>query len=169
MFRWLQNFPHFLEVVYNLFEVGLSPLKRWFNPGGRAEPLVIAVEKLGKGAVFNCKMCGQCILHSTGMTCPMTCPKHLRNGPCGGVRQNGKCEVKPDLNCVWVEAFERSLKMPTYGQQFASLQPPMNNQLKGSSSWINMFHGIDIKLPEGWSSTRDIPVNFLKEDHYGNK
>ena len=163
MFRWLQNFPHFLEVVYTLFEVGLSPLKRWFNPGGRTEPLVIAVEKLGKGAVFNCNMCGQCILHSTGMTCPMTCPKHLRNGPCGGVRQNGKCEVKPDMNCVWVEAYQRSLNMPKYGRQFASLQPPMNNQLNGSSSWINMFYGIDTKLPNGWASTSDIPVNFVKD------
>lgn len=51
MFRWLQNFPHFLEVVYNLFEVRLSPLKRWFTPGGRTEPLVIAIEKAGKGSV----------------------------------------------------------------------------------------------------------------------
>jgi len=169
MFKWLQNFPHFLEIIYHLFEVGLTPLKRWFNPGGRAEPLVIAAEKFGKGAVFNCKMCGQCILHSTGMTCPLTCPKHLRNGPCGGVRQNGKCEVKPDMNCVWVEAYHRSLNMPKYGRQFASLQPPMNHQLKGSSSWINMFHGLDLDLPAGWASTADIPVNFINEDHYGNK
>ena len=164
MFRWLQNYPHFLEVVYNLFEVGLSPLKRWFTPGGRTEPLVIAVEKAGKGAVFNCKMCGQCILHSTGMTCPMNCPKNLRNGPCGGVRSNGHCEVKPEMVCVWVEAYQRSLNMPLYGHQFAALQPPLNNQLKGTSSWINMFHGLDTKLPDGWEKTRDIPVNFIKED-----
>ncbi len=164
MLRWLQNFPHFLEIIYNLFENGLSPFKRWFNPGGRAEPIIIAVEKAGKGAVFNCKMCGQCILHSTGMTCPLNCPKHLRNGPCGGVRSNGHCEVKQDMNCVWVEAYERSLKMPLYGHQFAALQPPMNNQLKGTSSWINMFHGLDSKLPNGWASTRDISVKFIKED-----
>ena len=63
MFRWLQQFPHFLEVVYDIFEVSLNPLKKWFKPGSPSEPLVIAVEKLGKGAVFNCKMCGQCLLH----------------------------------------------------------------------------------------------------------
>ena len=108
MFRWLQHFPHFLELLYDLFEVILEPLKKWFKPDGSTEPFVIAVEKLGKGAVFNCQMCGQCILHSTGMTCPMNCPKHLRNGPCGGVRQNGHCEVKPELRCVWVEAYSRS-------------------------------------------------------------
>jgi len=163
MFRWLQNFPHFIEIIYNLFEVGLSPLKRWFIPGGRGEPLVIALEKAGKTVVFDCKMCGQCILHSTGMTCPMNCPKYLRNGPCGGVRANGHCEVKPEMVCVWVDAYERSLRMPLYGHQFAALQPPLNNQLKGTSSWINMFHGIDTKLPEGWASTRDIPVNFIKD------
>jgi len=166
MFRFLQHFPHFLEILFDLFEITLSPLKRWFKPGGRVEPLVIAVEKASKGAVFNCKMCGQCILHSTGMTCPMNCPKHLRNGPCGGVRLDGKCEVKPEMNCVWVEAYLRSLDMPKYGQHFASLQPPMNNQLKGSSSWINMFHGIDTTLPDGWANTKDIPVNFIKEDPY---
>ena len=163
MFRWLQHFPHFLELLYDLFEVSLHPLKKWFKPGGSTELFVIAVENLGKGAVFNCTMCGQCILHSTGMTCPMICPKQLRNGPCGGVRQNGHCEVKPEMKCIWVEAYSRSLKMPKYGHQFASLQPPLNNQLKGSSSWINMFHGIDTKLPEGWANTRDIPVNFIKE------
>ena len=166
MFRWLQNFPHLLEVLYDLFEIGLNPLKRWFKPGGRAEPVVIAVEKASKKAAFNCKMCGQCILHSTGMTCPMNCPKHLRNGPCGGVRLDGNCEVKPEMACVWVQAYQRSLKMPRYGHQFASLQPPMNNQLKGSSSWINMFHGIDTNLPTGWEKTGDIAVNFIKEDSH---
>ena len=167
MFRWLQNFPHFLEIIYHLFEVGLSPLKRWFIPGGRGEPLVIALEKAGKTVVFDCKMCGQCILHSTGMTCPMNCPKYLRNGPCGGVRANGHCEVKPEMVCVWVDAYERSLRMPLYGHQFAALQPPLNHQLNGTSSWINMFHGIDTKLPEGWASTRDIPVNFIKDGPRG--
>jgi hypothetical protein len=51
------------------------------------------------------------ILHSTGMTCPMTCPKNLRNGPCGGVRANGHCEVIPTMRCVWVQAFERAGRM----------------------------------------------------------
>lgn len=168
MYRWLQNYPHFLEIVYDLFEVSLHPLKRWFKPGSRSEPLVIAIEKLGKETVFDCQMCGQCILHSTGMTCPMNCPKQLRNGPCGGVRENGHCEVKPEMKCVWVEAYQRSLRMPKYGYQFASLQPPVNNQLKGTSSWINMFHGIDTDLPPGWTNTKDIPVKSVKEDFYAN-
>lgn len=166
MFQWLQKYPHFLEIDYDLTEVCLRPFKRWLKPGSRIEPMVIFIEKAGKGAVFNCKMCGQCILHSTGMTCPMNCPKYLRNGPCGGVRLNGHCEVKPEMVCVWIAAYERSLRMPTYGHEFAALQPPLNNQLKGSSSWINMFHGIDVDLPLGWMNTRDIPVIRDQEERH---
>ncbi len=40
------------------------------------------IEHAVKGPVFGCRMCGQCVLHSTGLTCPMNCPKTLRNGPC---------------------------------------------------------------------------------------
>jgi hypothetical protein len=62
-------------------------------------------EVITKKPTFDCRMCGQCVLHSTGMTCPMTCPKDLRNGPCGGVSQNGSCEVIPEMVCVWVKAY----------------------------------------------------------------
>ena len=166
MFQWLQKYPHFLEIFYDLTGICLRPFKRWLKPGSRLEPFVIAIEKAGKGAVFDCRMCGQCILHSTGMTCPMNCPKHMRNGPCGGVRLNGNCEVKPEMACVWVVAYERSLKMPKYGHEFAALQPPMNNRLQDSSSWINMFHGIDLDLPSGWMDTKDIPVIHNQEERH---
>ena len=168
MFQWLQRYPHFLEIVYDLTETSLRPFKRWLRPGGRTETVVTAIERAGKRAVFNCKMCGQCVLHSTGMTCPMNCPKHLRNGPCGGVRLDGTCEVKPSTPCVWAVAYERSLEMPRYGHEFARLQPPMNNQLKSTSSWINMFHGIDVDLPVGWMSTDDILIIRNMEENDAN-
>lgn len=168
MFQWLQKYPHFLEIVYDLTELCVRPFKRWLKPGGWLEPFVTGIEKAGKGAVFNCQMCGQCILHSTGMTCPMNCPKFLRNGPCGGVRLNGNCEVKPEMACVWTVAYERSLRMPKYGHEFATLQPPMNHQLKGSSSWINMFHHIDVNLPSGWIKTQDIRVRIEQEDQHAD-
>ena len=96
----------------------------------------------------------------------MNCPKYLRNGPCGGVRLNGHCEVKPEMVCVWIVAYERSLRMPIYGHKFAALQPPLNNQLNGSSSWINMFHGLDVDLPLGWMNARDIPVIRDQEERH---
>ena len=39
--------------------------------------------------------------------CPMTCPKNLRNGPCGGTL-NGQCEVIPEQACIWVEVYKRA-------------------------------------------------------------
>ena len=59
----------------------------------RIERPVALVEGMVKGLLFDCRMCGQCILSSTGMSCPMNCPKTLRNGPCGGVRPGGCTEA----------------------------------------------------------------------------
>lgn len=156
--RFLQNYPHALEVIYDAFEKAIQPARRWLTPGSRLEPAVIWIEEVGKGMVFDCQMCGQCILHSTGMTCSMTCPKNLRNGPCGGVRGNGHCEVKPDMPCVWVQAYERSTQMPEYGHELLTIQPPVNRRLQGTASWINMLHGLDIVEPKGWVQTARIPV-----------
>ncbi|UCC53398.1 MAG: methylenetetrahydrofolate reductase C-terminal domain-containing protein [Anaerolineaceae bacterium] len=158
MFQFLQNYPHALEIIYDVFERALIPFQRWLKPGSALEPAVIWIEKVGKGAVFDCRMCGQCILHSTGMTCSMTCPKNLRNGPCGGVRTNGNCEVYPEKPCIWVQAFERSIDMPKYGYELLAIQPPVNRQLEGTASWINLIHDIDDEMPDGWESTEEIPI-----------
>ena len=93
-----------------------------------------------KVPVFGCRMCGQCTLHETGLTCPMGCPKTLRNGPCGGVRMDGHCEVIPAMMCVWVKAERRSRWLPG-GDHILRLQPALDWTLKGSSSWINLLAG----------------------------
>jgi len=115
-------------------------------------------EHLVKGPVWGCQMCGQCVLHSTGMTCPMNCPKTLRNGPCGGVRENGHCEVKPEMKCVWTKAYERSVSLPiptVWREEFNHLRPPVDTRLKGTSSWRNFFSKRDRWVPAGWARTRD--------------
>lgn len=54
-----------------------------------------------------CKMCGDCVLGTTGGICPITqCAKSLVNGPCGG-QKNGKCEVNPENDCAWVQIYKR--------------------------------------------------------------
>jgi len=54
-----------------------------------------------------CLECGDCMLEFTGGFCPIArCSKHLLNGPCGG-SQDGKCEVNPDIPCVWQLIVER--------------------------------------------------------------
>jgi hypothetical protein len=111
-------------------------------------PLAL-VEKATKGPIFGCRMCGQSVLHSTGLTCPMTCPKTLRNGPCGGVRPDGGCEVKPEMKCVWLKGWERSEKLP-WAEEFHHLRPPVDNRLWGTSSWRNFLTRRDRWTPAGW-------------------
>jgi hypothetical protein len=148
--RFLQNSPQLLEWAYGVTHKLLRPFKRWLKPGGGLEKIFVGGERLSKGAVFDCRMCGQCVLHSTGMTCPMTCPKNLRNGPCGGVRANGHCEVIPEMRCVWVQAWERSRQMPTYGADIHHIVPPLNRTLQDTSAWINDATGIGQAPPKGW-------------------
>ncbi|HIE78092.1 MAG TPA: hypothetical protein EYP92_04655 [Candidatus Thioglobus sp.] len=95
------------------------------------------LEKKIKGFLFDCQMCGNCVLSSTGMTCPMNCPKTLRNGPCGGVLENGNCEVKPDMECVWVNAWRGSRKMRN-NLEIQQIQFAVNHEQEGSSAWIRL-------------------------------
>ncbi|MGH2889031.1 MAG: methylenetetrahydrofolate reductase C-terminal domain-containing protein [Solirubrobacteraceae bacterium] len=121
--------------------------------------LVAGAEHLIKKPVWGCQMCGQCVLHDTGMTCPMTCPKTLRNGPCGGVRANGHCEVKPEMRCVWVKAYERADRLPLWRGHIDHVRPPVDNRLKGTSAWLNLFSGRDRQVPGGWrpeATTADV-------------
>ncbi len=54
-----------------------------------------------------CLLCGDCVLAETAGLCPKAlCPKGMLNGPCGGVK-DGKCEVYPERDCVWVRIYER--------------------------------------------------------------
>lgn len=101
----------------------------------RLERPVAFTERVVKGALFDCQMCGQCVLSSTGMSCPMNCPKQLRNGPCGGVRPGGYCEVKPEMRCVWVLAWDGASRMRE-GDRIRNVLPPVDRQLAGSSAWL---------------------------------
>ncbi|GJL82146.1 MAG: hypothetical protein DHS20C01_17800 [marine bacterium B5-7] len=131
--RRARNFEWFYERFERIF-MALHPL--WLRIGySRVEKPVTAIEKVIKGFLFDCQMCGRCVLSSTGMSCPMNCPKELRNGPCGGVRPNGNCEVKPDMRCVWVEAVAGSQRMRK-GRQILNVQLPVDRSRKGSSSWL---------------------------------
>lgn len=134
---WLKDRPRLLEAAYRVSKrliAATYPIMRRLSPRG-AERIMIWSEELLKGYAFGCRMCGQCVLHSTGMTCPMTCPKNLRNGPCGGVRQDGHCEVYPQMPCVWVQAWEGSQNMKG-GERIREVQPPIDHRLKGRSSWL---------------------------------
>ena len=137
--QWSVTHSRKLESLYRGFEpvlVRLHPLFKALGYG-RIEKPVRVVEKAVKSLMFDCQMCGKCALSSTGMSCPMNCPKSIRNGPCGGVRLNGHCEVKPEMRCVWVDAWRGSQQMRD-SQAIRQVQLPVDNLIKGSSSWLRV-------------------------------
>lgn len=137
--HWSVRHARGLEAFYNGFERVLLFLEPLFRRVGyeRLERPVAWIEKMVKGFLFDCQMCGQCSLSRTGMSCPMNCPKQLRNGPCGGVRANGMCEVKPDMKCVWVDAWEGSRRMK-HGATIQLVDDPVDLTLRGRSSWLRV-------------------------------
>lgn len=138
--RWSVRHARGMEIFYNAFErvfVALHPV--WNAIGyARLEKPMAAVEKTVKGFLFDCQMCGQCALSSTGMSCSMNCPKTIRNGPCGGVRANGNCEVKPEMRCVWVEGFAGSQRMHAGKEAIKVVQIAVDRRLEGQSSWLKV-------------------------------
>ena len=55
-----------------------------------------------------CAACGDCIIDQTFGICPIArCAKTLLNGPCGGTN-DGKCEVRDDVDCAWAKIVERA-------------------------------------------------------------
>ena len=124
------------------FSLMLLPPMRWvLRRVGRSalERAVRPVERAIKTAFFDCKMCGQCALSSTGMACPTNCAKSMRNGPCGGVRPNGNCEVVPSMRCVWVEATTGRRRLERAGIAAATTLAPIDYRLVGTSSWVGVI------------------------------
>lgn len=134
---WSVRNAALFERVYNLLADVLLKLHPLWNAIGyhRVERPVVVVEKAVKSFLFDCRMCGQCALSDTGMSCPMNCPKQLRNGPCGGVRANGNCEVEPDMPCVWVQAWEGAQRMQS-DQNILKVQKPVDQSMKDTSAWL---------------------------------
>jgi len=137
---WSVRHARGLNAFYRRFEALLLHFNGLFSALGyeRIERPTAAVEKAVKGFLFDCRMCGQCVLSSTGMSCPMNCPKTLRNGPCGGVRADGNCEVKPEMRCVWVEAYRGSERIPGGVESMSEVQFAVDQRLRGRSSWLRV-------------------------------
>ncbi len=80
-----------------------------------------------------CAACGDCVLGETFGLCPIArCAKSLMNGPCGGTRKNGKCEVDEDTDCVWNLIVERARERG----ELESL-----TDVKKAKNWSNSRHG----------------------------
>jgi len=128
--------------VYGALEILLraaAPLARALGRQ-RLEPLFARVERAVKQFLFDCRMCGACTLAATGMSCPMNCPKELRNGPCGGVRPDGTCEVDPKLDCVWIGAWRGAERMGAITLP-AEIHAPVEHDRAGTSTWLRVAEG----------------------------
>lgn len=128
------------ERFYNFIEPPILKVIGFLSKvsNGKLDGAITTAEKHAKGLMFDCKMCGNCVLSSTGMTCPMNCPKTIRNGPCGGVRENGNCEVDPDMKCVWVDAWDGASRMQG-GPKIHEVQFATNKAHLGTSAWLRML------------------------------
>jgi methylenetetrahydrofolate reductase (NADH) len=141
---WSVRHARGLRRVYEFFSrlaPAFAPLIRFLGVR-RAEKLLHPIERTAKGFMFDCHECGQCVLSATGMACPMNCAKEMRNGPCGGVRANGTCEVKPEMPCVWVEATNGTKRIAAdHLAHPTPLLPAIDVRKRGTSTWIQVVKG----------------------------
>jgi len=116
--------------------IGIQALAERFDPmpvypGVNTSSLTIR-EEAGVWA-GRCAACGDCVLDQTFGLCPIArCAKSLLNGPCGGTRKDGKCEVNEDVDCIWNLIVERAEQRG----QLESLA-----EVKKSKNWSNSRHG----------------------------
>jgi len=90
-----------------------------------------------KGILFGCRMCGNCILQETAYICPMTCPKGLRNGPCGGATPDA-CEVDPSRPCTWYLIYERAERMGRT-DKLLEINAPLDGDRVGRDTWLDLI------------------------------
>jgi 5,10-methylenetetrahydrofolate reductase len=121
---------------------GLTPGRRWqaayrpFKNTSPAEKLEAGIERTLKGAIWGCRMCGNCLLQETAFICPMECPKGLRNGPCGGSTPE-HCYVDPTRPCIWYHIYTRAEKMGRLDRLMEVL-PPLDWDKTGTSAFADL-------------------------------
>jgi methylenetetrahydrofolate reductase (NADPH) len=146
--------PNILDALSRIFPVATDGMLRqllvrafrWIDKRPAAAHMLERFEFAVKSPLFGCEACGNCVLGHIEYVCPQTCPKNLRNGPCGGT-SNGRCEVV-DKECIWVAVYDRAKS----ANQFSELRtyiPPRTLALRGTSSWINYFLGRDSRPGPG--------------------
>ncbi|MFH2008541.1 MAG: methylenetetrahydrofolate reductase C-terminal domain-containing protein [bacterium] len=90
-----------------------------------------------------CAACGDCRLGETFGLCSVSrCAKSLANGPCGGTRPDGRCEVDVDKDCVWQQIVRRAMDRDAL-QRLMEVRP--------AKDWSGGCHGE--------------PIRMVKEDH----
>lgn len=164
--RWSLRHARGLFTLYRAFVRAaprLAPLAGWVGEE-RIESIVRPLEKAAKQAFFDCRMCGQCGLSVTGMACPMGCAKEMRNGPCGGVRPDGHCEVHPERPCTWIDATHGDARLqPGHTPAWTQRAAPRDHRLHGRSTWVPM-----LLLHAGPAAARPVPPRSVTAEPPGS-
>jgi methylenetetrahydrofolate reductase (NADPH) len=117
----------------------LSKGRRWqspYKPFKRVklgERMLILLERMVKGPLWGCRMCGNCMLQETSYICPMQCSKGARNGPCGGSTPEA-CYVDDSRPCIWHDIYERAFKAGREDKLLEVL-PPLDWEKVGGETW----------------------------------
>ena len=151
--------PRTLDVLGRLLAVTrdtwlrrrLVGLFSWIDRRPRLAHAVESLELAVKRPAFGCQACGNCVLGVMEYVCPQTCPKQMRNGPCGGTHL-GRCEVA-DRPCIWVSVYDRARSSDRL-DTLRLYVPPPDRALTGTSSWINYFLERDCRPGRGLGDRR---------------
>jgi methylenetetrahydrofolate reductase (NADPH) len=123
-----------------------TPGRRWQPPflPFKKEPfgkrVLGRIERVVKGPLFGCRMCGNCLLQETAFICPMECPKGMRNGPCGGSTRE-KCYVDETRPCIWYRIYERAFKMGRE-EKLLEVLPPLDWDKVGTETWGDVVRSV---------------------------
>ncbi len=134
------------DIFFN-FDSSLAPfnqnITRRLARSRTASLTIQTFEDIIKKLLLHCQRCGDCAIQHVGFICPESgCPKHIRNGACGGSRV-GSCEVKPDRHCIWYRAYHRWALINQTNAMSSGCIPPRMWELHQSSSWLNFHLGKD--------------------------
>lgn len=90
-------------------------VRRFLFP--RADRQPASAGRLLKKLTAGCRTCHVCRLPKSFYLCPANCPKQLANGPCGGVKANGQCEISTG-ECV----FSRMVRLAHWRGELTRLE-----------------------------------------------
>ncbi len=147
---WNKCHYHMMDLAHRLFfnpDILLAPLYQRLSrqiDSNRSERMLLhMIENVGKQLMLGCRQCGDCAIQHVAFQCPESgCPKHIRNGACGGSR-NGRCEVHPDRWCIWRQAYRRLSSVKKTEEMMTGCIPPRRWELDHTSSWLNFHLGRD--------------------------
>jgi methylenetetrahydrofolate reductase (NADPH) len=139
-----------LQHSHDLFFTTRSPLNplnktvaRFLDQWRSGGALLHLTEDALKKMILRCRRCGDCAIQHVAFLCPESgCPKHMRNGACGG-SLDGRCEVYADRDCVWVRAHRRLAQNGRTEEIQRGCVPPRMWELDRTSSWLNFHLGRD--------------------------